>query len=515
MNKDIKDMTEIQDAPAAEGQTEKKQVVTRFAPSPTGYMHIGNLRTALYAYLIARSAGGKFILRIEDTDRERLVEGAEDVILETLKTTGLEYDEGPGIGGPSGPYVQSERKEKGIYRKYAEELIRRGHAYRCFCSEERLESLREANGIGGYDRHCRNIDPAEADARAAAGEPYVIRQKIPLDGETEYTDEVFGTITMPNSEMQDQILLKADGYPTYNFAHVIDDRLMGVTHVVRGSEYLTSTPKYVLLYDAFGWERPVYCHLPLLMGRDADGKISKLSKRHGAVSFQDLTRSGFLPEAIVNYIALLGWCPKNTNEEIFSLDELKRIFSIEAINKSPAVFDYEKLRWFNSRYIAAMPDGDYLSRALPDVEASCPGCASPAKLAELLKTRLSSFGDIPSAVAFLREPAELDAEGIAALYTNKKNKTDPGVCLGILKEMLPVLSAYDGDWVSDPLFELMRGYAEKAGVKTGAVAWAVRAAVARQAVTPGGATELMEVLGRERSLERIALAVSELEARKV
>ena len=347
-------------------------ICTRFAPSPTGYMHIGNLRTALYAYLLARSTGGRFIVRIEDTDRERLVEGAVDVILDTLKVTGIDYDEGPVIGGPNGPYVQSERKE--IYRKYAEELVARGYAYYCFCSEERLAALHEVKA---------NLD---------AGLPYVIRQKIPLAGTTTYFDEVFGEISMENADMQDQILLKADGYPTYNFAHVVDDYLMGVTHVVRGSEYLTSTPKYVLLYDAFGWERPHYCHLPLLMGKDADGKISKLSKRHGAVSFQDLVRAGYLPAAIVNYIALLGWCPRNTNQEIFSLSELKELFSVEGINKSPAVFDYEKLRWFNSEYIKAMPDDEFAKLAVPAVKAAVGESADCEKLASLLHSRLSSFG---------------------------------------------------------------------------------------------------------------------------
>ena len=306
-------------------------VVTRFAPSPTGYMHIGNLRTALYSYLIAKSQGGKFILRIEDTDQERLVEGAVDVILSTLAQTGLDYDEGPGVGGDHGPYIQSERKP--IYMEYAKQLIESGHAYYCFCTPERLAAIKENDGFGGYDRHCRDLDQATVEANLAAGMPYVIRQKMPLEGTTTYHDEVFGDISMENSQLQDQILIKADGYPTYNFAHVVDDHLMGVTHVVRGSEYLTSTPKYVLLYDAFGWQRPVYCHLPLLMGKDAEGNISKLSKRHGAVSFQDLVNSGYLPEAIVNYIALLGWCPKETNQEFFDLDQLKEQFSIPAINK--------------------------------------------------------------------------------------------------------------------------------------------------------------------------------------
>ncbi len=485
-------------------QNDSTPVCTRFAPSPTGYMHIGNLRTALYAYLLSRSTGGKFIVRIEDTDRERLVEGAVDVILDTLKVTGIDYDEGPVIGGPNGPYVQSERKE--IYRKYAEELVARGYAYYCFCSEERLAALHEENGPGGgYDRHCRSLSPEEVKANLDAGLPYVIRQKIPLAGTTTYFDEVFGEISMENADMQDQILLKADGYPTYNFAHVVDDYLMGVTHVVRGSEYLTSTPKYVLLYDAFGWERPHYCHLPLLMGKDTDGKISKLSKRHGAVSFQDLTRSGFLPEAIVNYIALLGWCPKNTNEEIFSLDELKRIFSIEAINKSPAVFDYEKLRWFNSEYIKAMPGDSFARKALPYIDSVCPPNVDRAMLCGLLHGRTAVFSEIPEAVRFTAERLPLDA----SLYFNKKNKTTPESCAGILACVLPELEGA-ASWTNDELFALLKAYSEAKGVKAGAVMWAVRVAVARQAVTPGGATEIMAVLGREESLDRIRLALGEL-----
>ena len=483
--------------------SENKTVCTRFAPSPTGFMHIGNLRTALYAYLLTRAQGGKFIVRIEDTDRERLVEGAVDVILKTLEVTGLEYDEGPIVGGPNGPYVQSERKA--IYKEYAEKLVALGHAYYCFCSEERLAQLHEENENGGYDRHCRNLSAEEVKANLAAGLPYVIRQKIPLEGTTTYVDEVFGEISMENKEMQDQILLKADGYPTYNFAHVVDDYLMGVTHVVRGSEYLTSTPKYVLLYDSFGWERPKYVHLPLLMGKDADGKVSKLSKRHGAVSFQDLCNQGFLPEAIVNYIALLGWCPKNTNEEMFSLAQLKEIFSIDGINKSPAVFDYEKLRWFNAQYIAAMPDDAYLAKALPELEKCCKPFVNKEALAVLLHSRLACFGDIEETVKFINERLAMEGD----LYTNKKNKTTPEGCKAVLIDTLPLLEKAE-NWDNDSLFELLKAYAEEKGMKAGAVMWAIRVAVARQAVTPGGATELMVVLGKEETAERIRLAISEL-----
>lgn len=482
--------------------TENK-VKTRFAPSPTGFMHIGNLRTALYAWLLARHHGGDFILRIEDTDQERLVEGAVEVIIDTLRVTGLNYDEGPGVGGEHGPYVQSERKE--IYRQYAERLVAEGKAYYCFCTPERLQSLHDADGLGGYDRHCRDLSADEVAAHMAAGEPYVIRQKIPLTGTTSYYDEVFGEITMENQEMQDQILLKADGYPTYNFAHVIDDHLMGVTHVVRGSEYLTSTPKYALLYDALGWPRPHYVHLPLLMGRNEDGKISKLSKRHGAVSFQELVQAGYLPQAILNYIALLGWCPKGNNQEIFTLAELKENFSVDAISKSPSVFDYDKLNWFNSEYIKAMSAADFAAQVLPKLAAVCPAYVDLPKLAELLHTRVNTLNEVTEKVDFIAERLPVDL----SLYTNKKNKTTPELCAEILAAITPRLAAAPV-WQNDELFALLKAFAEEAGYKSGAVMWAVRVAVARKAVTPGGATELLEVLGREEALARLAQAMQEL-----
>ena len=473
-----------------------KTVVTRFAPSPTGYMHIGNLRTALYSYLIAKSQGGRFIVRIEDTDQERLVEGAVDVILSTLAQTGLDYDEGPLVGGEHGPYIQSERKP--LYMEYARQLIASGDAYYCFCTPERLAALKENDGFGGYDRHCRDLDEATVQANLAAGMPYVIRQKMPLEGTTSYVDEVFGEISMENSQLQDQILIKADGYPTYNFAHVVDDHLMGVTHVVRGSEYLTSTPKYVLLYDAFGWERPVYCHLPLLMGKDAEGNVSKLSKRHGAVSFQDLVNSGYLPEAIVNYIALLGWCPKETNEEFFTLDSLKEQFSIAAINKSPSVFDYDKLLWFNGEYIKKMPFEAFLEKAMPYLNAAIPSIADKAAVARLLHTSVSVFSEIPEKIGFLAALPDYDT----ALYANKKNKTTPESCAAILDAAIPALEDCE-NWQGDALFELLKQVAADLGVKSGAVMWAVRIAVAGVPVTPGGATELMEILGKEESLARL------------
>lgn len=478
-------------------------ITTRFAPSPTGFMHIGNLRTALYSYLLSKSQGGKFILRIEDTDQVRLVEGASDVILDTLKMTGIDYDEGPGIGGEHGPYIQSERLP--IYKEYAQKLVDSGHAYYCFCTAERLESLKDDKGIGGYDGHCRNLSAEEVAKNLAEGIPYVIRQKMPQEGTTSYVDEVYGEVTMDNSELRDQILMKADGFPTYNFCHVVDDYLMGVTHVVRGNEYLTSTPKYCLLYDAFGWERPHYVHLPLLMGKDAEGNVSKLSKRHGAVSFQDLVDQGYLPEAIVNYIALLGWSPKETTEEFFTMDELKAAFSMEGLSKSPAVFDYEKLNWFNSEYIKKMPEDAYMEKALPVLAEICPDYIDTKKLAALLHTRIATFGEIPERAAFVTSRLEMPPD----LYTNKKNKTTPELCKEILTETLPLLESAQ-NWDNDTLFELLKQYATDSGKKAGAVMWAVRIAVARLGVTPGGATELMEVFGREESLDRIRLALTEL-----
>lgn len=480
-----------------------KTVVTRFAPSPTGFMHIGNLRTALYAYLLSKSQDGKFILRIEDTDQVRLVEGATDVIIKTLEMTNMNYDEGPVVGGEHGPYIQSERLP--IYKEYAEKLVESGHAYYCFCTSERLESLKDENGIGGYDNHCRDLSKEEIEKNLAAGIPYVIRQKMPLSGVTSYVDSVYGEVSIENKELRDQIMIKADGYPTYNFCHVVDDYLMGVTHVVRGNEYLTSTPKYCLLYDAFGWERPTYVHLPLLMGKDAEGNVSKLSKRHGAVSFQDLVNDGYLPEAIINYIALLGWSPKETNEEFFSMDDLKKVFSMEGLSKSPAVFDYEKLRWFNSEYIKNMDDASYEEKALPILSELCPEYVNIKKLGALLHTRIAAFSDIRSQIGFICERLPMEDD----LYTNKKNKTTPEICKGILIDAVPVLEGID-NWCNDSLFESLKAFAESKEIKAGAVMWAIRVAVARQAVTPGGATELMEVLGKDESIARIKLAIEEL-----
>lgn len=478
-------------------------IVTRFAPSPTGFMHIGNLRTALYSYLLSKSKEGKFILRIEDTDQVRLVEGATDVIIQTLNMTGIDYDEGPGVGGDHGPYVQSERLP--IYKEYAEKLVESGHAYYCFCTPERLETLKDENGIGGYDGHCRDLSKEEIEKNIAAGIPYVIRQKMPLTGATSYIDMVYGEVSIDNSELRDQIMIKADGYPTYNFCHVVDDYLMGVTHVVRGNEYLTSTPKYCLLYDAFGWERPTYVHLPLLMGKDDEGNVSKLSKRHGAVSFQDLVNNGYLPEAIVNYIALLGWSPKETNEEFFTMEELKKVFSMDGLSKSPAVFDYEKLRWFNSEYIKKMSKESYEEKALPILTQLCPDYVNIQKLGALLHTRIATFDEIKEQIGFVAERLPMEED----LYTNKKNKTTPEICKQILEDCLPVLENLV-DWQNDALFETLKQLAQDTERKAGAVMWAVRVAVARQAVTPGGATELMEVFGKGESIARIKLAIEEL-----
>ncbi len=475
--------------------------VTRFAPSPTGYMHIGNLRTALYSYLIGKHENGKFILRIEDTDRERLVEGATDVIKSTLKMTGITYDEGPDVGGEHGPYVQSERKE--IYMEYAKKLVELGHAYYCFCTKERLEKLHEEDAVGGYDRHCRNLSKEEVEKNLSAGIPFVIRQKMPTEGVTSYTDSVFGEISMNNSELQDQILMKADGYPTYNFCHVIDDYLMGVTHVVRGSEYLTSTPKYVLLYDAFGWERPTYVHLPLLMGKNEDGSVSKLSKRHGAVSFQDLVADGYLPEAVINYIALLGWCPKDSNSEFFTLEELKSIFTIDGVSKSPAVFDFEKLLWFNGEYIHKLGDTEFETLIAPFIKTEIPECVNRKKMLSLLKTRISKLSEIDEKMAFFISLPEYETE----LFLNKKNKITeletPKAVLSSALEVLSNVNVFD----NDTLFAALSPLSEKLGLKTGAVMWCIRIAVSGLCATPGGATEIMEVIGKDESLARINKAL--------
>lgn len=481
-----------------------KTVRTRFAPSPTGFMHIGNLRTALYEYLVAKSQGGDFVLRIEDTDRERYVEGAVDIIYNTLKIAGLQHDEGPDKPGEYGPYVQSERLN--MYKPYAEQLIEQGKAYRCFCTKERLDSLKDDETPGGgYDRHCRDLPQEEIDRLLAEGVPYVIRQKMPLEGSTTFTDAVFGEITVENSELQDQILIKTDGYPTYNFANVIDDHTMNITHVVRGCEYLSSTPKYNLLYEAFGWEVPTYIHLPLIMGKDADGNVAKLSKRHGSTGFEDLIKEGYLPQAIINYVALLGWCPSD-NQEMFTLDELTRAFSIDGISKSPSIFDYDKLEWFNGEYIRKMSPEEFTSYAMPYYKEAVTSRELPwDKLCGILQQRVTRFTQIPEMIDFFDKLPEYDAE----MFVNKKSKTNlenAPVMLKAVTDRLTALESWDKDSIHDCLINL----AQELEVKNGTVMWPARIAAAGKKVTPGGAVEILEILGRDESLARLNLGLKKL-----
>ncbi|MBQ7809339.1 MAG: glutamate--tRNA ligase [Clostridia bacterium] len=479
------------------------KVRTRYAPSPTGFMHVGNLRTALYEYLIAKNQGGSFVLRIEDTDQERYVEGAVDVIYNTLKIAGLKHDEGPDIGGEYGPYVQSERKD--MYLPFAEQLIKEGKAYRCFCTKERLESIQQDSEFGGYDRHCRDLPQEEIDKLLAEGVPYVIRQKMPLEGSTTFVDAVFGEITVENSELQDQILIKSDGFPTYNFANVIDDHTMGITHVVRGCEYLSSTPKYNLLYDAFGWEIPTYVHLPLIMGKDAEGNVSKLSKRHGSTGFEDLIKEGYLPEVIINYIALLGWCPKG-NEEIFSLAQLEKEFTVENISKSPAVFDYQKLQWFNAEYLRAMSNEEFTEVAKPYYDSVFGDTAYDGnKLTEILKARTVQLTDIPAMIQFFKELPEYDKE----LFVNKKSKTNLENSPAILKTVTERLEALE-DWNPDTIKELLINLATELELKNGTVMWPARIAASGQTVTPGGAVEILDILGKDETLRRLNIGLEKL-----
>lgn len=482
---------------------DKRVVRTRFAPSPTGFMHVGNLRTALYEYLIAKSQGGQFVLRIEDTDQERLVEGAVQVIYNTLAQVGLKHDEGPDVGGAFGPYIQSERKN--LYRPYAEQLVREGKAYYCFCTKERLESLHNEKEGGGYDRHCRNLPEEEVKALLEKGTPYVIRQKMPLEGSTTFHDVVYGDITIENKELEDQILLKSDGYPTYNFANVVDDHLMQITHVVRGCEYLTSTPKYNLLYEAFGWEVPTYVHLPLIMGKNEDGSVSKLSKRHGATGFADLLAEGYLTEAIVNYIALLGWCPKE-NRELFTLQELAENFSIDGISKSPAVFDYEKLRWFNAEYIRAMAPETFLKIAAPYLQKVFGDRPyDGAVLASILQPRVVQLTQIPEMLDFFRELPDYPAE----FFINKKSKTNLENSAEMLKAAIETLELLP-EWTLDSLHEALLSLAQRMGVKNGTLLWPVRIAAAGVQVTPGGAMEILAILGRDEALRRLRLGLAKL-----
>lgn len=479
-----------------------KKVRTRFAPSPTGRMHVGNLRTALYAYLIAKHEGGDFMLRIEDTDQERYVEGALDIIYRTLEKTGLVHDEGPDKDGGVGPYVQSERQASGIYMKYAKQLIEQGDAYYCFCDKERLESLKtsvseDGTQIVNYDKHCLHLSKEEIEANLAAGKPYVVRINMPTEGTTTFHDEIYGDITVPNAELDDMILIKSDGYPTYNFANVIDDHLMNITHVVRGNEYLSSAPKYNRLYEAFGWEVPVYVHCPLI----TDENHKKLSKRCGHSSYEDLLDQGFVSEAIVNYVALLGWCPQD-NREIFSLPELVEAFDYHHMSKSPAVFDINKLKWMNGEYLKAMDFDKFYELAEPYIKKVITKDYDLKKIASLIKSRIEILPDIKDQIDFFEAVPEYDT----AMYCHKKMKTNEETSLEVLKEILPRLEAWD-DYSNDTLFGLLKGFAEEKGYKNGYVMWPVRTAVSGKQNTPGGATEIMEVLGKAESVERIKNAI--------
>ncbi len=480
------------------------KVRTRFAPSPTGRMHVGNLRTALYAYLIAKHEGGDFILRIEDTDQERYVEGALDIIYHTLKETGLVHDEGPDLDGGVGPYVQSERQAQGIYLKYAKELVEKGEAYYCFCGKERLESLKQevaGKEIIVYDKHCLHLSKEEVEAKLAAGVPYVIRQNIPNEGTTSFEDEIYGKIEVPNSELDDMILIKSDGYPTYNFANVVDDHLMGITHVVRGNEYLSSSPKYNRLYAAFGWDVPVYVHCPLITNEEH----KKLSKRCGHSSYEDLIEQGFMTEAVVNYVALLGWCPSD-NREIFSLEELVEAFDYHHMNKSPAVFDMGKLRWMNGEYIKAMDFDKFYERALPYLKEAIHKDLDLKKIASQVKTRIEVFPEIKELIDFYEEVPEYDTQ----MYCHKKMKTTEETSLNLLKEVLPLLEAQD-DYSNDALFEALVAFGKEHGYKTGYIMWPIRTALSGKQTTPAGATEILEILGKEESIKRIHAAIEKLE----
>ena len=472
------------------------KVRTRYAPSPTGRMHVGNLRTALYAYLIAKHEGGDFLLRIEDTDQERYVDGAVEIIYRTLEKTGLIHDEGPDKDGGVGPYVQSERQASGIYLEYAKKLVEAGQAYYCFCTPERLESLRTSvNGeeILTYDKHCLKLSKEEVEANLKAGLPYVIRQNNPTEGTTTFHDEIYGDITVDNSELDDMVLIKSDGYPTYNFANVVDDHLMGITHVVRGNEYLSSSPKYNRLYEAFGWQVPVYVHCPLITNEEH----KKLSKRSGHSSYEDLLDQGFISEAIVNYVALLGWSPED-NREIFTLEEMVKDFDYRRMSKSPAVFDMTKLKWMNGEYMKAMDFDKFYQMAEPYMKKVITKDLDLKKIGAMVKTRIEVFPDIEGHIDFFQEMPEYDI----AMYTHTKMKTNKETSLKVLEDVLPLLEAQE-DFSNDALYELLSAYVSETGVKTGFVMWPVRTAVSGKQMTPAGATEIMEVLGKEESLARI------------
>ena len=475
------------------------EVRTRFAPSPTGYMHVGNLRTALYTYLIARHGGGKFILRIEDTDQGRLVEGAVDVIYKTMAQCHLDHDEGPDVGGPVAPYIQTERRP--FYKEYAELLMERGHAYRCFC--EKTESEEDSGNFERSDDPCRSMSREESDARAAAGEPYVIRQRIPHEGTTTFHDESFGDITVENASLDDQVLIKRDGLPTYNFANVVDDHLMGITHVVRGSEYLSSAPKYNLLYEGFGWEIPKYVHCSPVM-RDAH---NKMSKRHGDPSYEDLIAQGYLTDAVLNYVALLGWNPKS-EREIFTLAELTDVFDIAGISKSPAIFDIDKLKYFNSEYIRAMTPEQFAAVAEPYIRQAVKNPAiDPAAIAALLQQRTEVLTDIPEKLDFFDEIPDYGTD----LFIHKKSKSDEQSSLEVLTTIRPLFEAVK-EWDDEHVLDAMTSLVERMETKNAKVMWPVRIAAAGKAVTPGGAVEICRILGKEETLRRIDIAIAKLSA---
>ena len=475
------------------------KIRTRFAPSPTGYMHIGNLRTALYEYLIAKAdAEGKFILRIEDTDQKRYVEGATEIIYQTLKRVGMNWDEGPDIGGNYGPYVQSERQP--LYAEYAHKLVELGGAHYCFCSKEEADEEKDEEQNIKFEDPCKKLSLEEAKRRVAAGEPYVIRQTINKQGKSKYHDEVYGDIEIDYDELDEGVLLKSDGFPTYNFANVVDDHLMEITHVVRGNEYISSTPKYNLIYEAFGWTPPHYVHVPPVM-KDAQ---HKLSKRNGDASFQDLVAKGYLPEAIINYIALLGWNPGN-DEEIFSLDELKKIFSVERLNRSPAIFDIVKLTWMNGQYIRKLSEAEFLDYAKPYIEGSLKRKVDIQALCRVLQPRLETFGDIPNQIDFLDEVPNYDNE----LYVNKKMKTDEAVAKTALELSLKRLEGVS-EWNNDNLFTELKALAEESGMKNGQIMYPVRIALSGKAATPGGATEIAVLIGKDETLQRIKTAIEKL-----
>lgn len=479
------------------------KIRTRFAPSPTGRMHVGNLRTALYAYLIAKHEGGDFILRIEDTDQERFVPEALDIIYRTLKQAGLAHDEGPDQDGGVGPYVQSERQEKGIYLDYAKRLIEKGEAYYCFCGKERLDGLKET--VAGkevmiYDKHCLKLSKQEVEEKLASGMPYVIRQNNPRTGTTVFEDEIYGRIEVDNAELDDMILIKSDGYPTYNFANVVDDHLMGITHVVRGNEYLSSSPKYNRLYEAFGWDVPVYVHCPLITNEDHQ----KLSKRSGHASYEDLLEQGFLSDAVVNFVALLGWCPDD-NREIFSLKELTESFDYRHMSKSPAVFDMTKLRWMNGEYLKKMDFDAFYAMAEPYIKEVVTKDYDCKKIARLVQSRIETFLDIADHIDFFETLPDYDI----AMYAHKKMKTTPETSLAVLKEILPILKEQE-DYGNDALYAVISAFVKEKGYKNGYVLWPIRTAVSGKQMTPGGATEIMEILGKEESLARIERGIEKL-----